>query len=134
MRDIEIDADKPTTTMVCVALVLLLIRVPIHLAQWVEGSFVVSRSVNWGTYMVFPLALWILFRAQHKGIRILSALVAAVEGIQIALQVTHASATTWRTAAPGISFLGMLLEVGLLVGIAIWFKERVRFAKSPDNA
>jgi hypothetical protein len=132
--DIEVDADKSSTFVMAFFFVVLLISIPWHIAWWVQGKMVVSTHTGWEQYMVFVLIVYTAIRTRDKGIRIISILLACMQGARIALHIVQASSEWWHVAGQGLALGEMVLEVGIVVGIAIWFKNRVRIVKAPHNA
>ena len=132
--DIEVNADKLGTLIVGFFFVMLLIRLPLQIAYWVEGKIIVSPHAGWESYMVTALAVYTAVRSKDKGIKIISVLFACTQGARIALHLANASAASWRLAGQGLGFGELVLDIGVLIGIAIWFKNRVRIVKAPHNA
>ena len=133
--NIEVNADKVSTIVMGFFCVVLLIVIPWHIAQWVQGGIRVSRYFGWENYPVLALALYVTVHPKtQKGIRLIAVLVAALLVPRLVLHLAHASNATWHLAAWGLAFANIVCEVAILIGMSIWFKNRVRFDKAPHNA
>lgn len=132
--DIEVNADRFSTVLMGAFFVLILILLPWHIAHWVEGGIKVSGSFEWANYLLLALAIYVAVdRKTDKYVRIIAALASVQLGTECALHLAHPSEQAWHFAGWALAYVNLLVEIALLVGIATWFRNRVKFVKASHD-